>query len=273
MSEGGGDRLPREHPRLAGVPSAGAAPDADGPAHMGRERRQGAGPGRGLEGSGARARRTSSPWSCRRASAAASCSMAACWTEPPVTPATSATWSLVPDGHELPGHVRGVLESEASGTAIRHRTGLDPAEVGARGDPTGRTARRSGGRIGRQSPRSQAGGWWPAPLPSDSGSPSSRPPTRSSVGLPDSIIPWGPASCPPASALTAPSWVRPRWHGGPWAWTWGSDETGGAGGIGGGRAGHPSGTVADRTVSDETIRTRWLVATVPLPPPFPIPIW
>lgn len=34
-----------------------------------------------------------------------------------------------PDGHDLPGHVRGVLESEASGTAIRHRTGRDPADA------------------------------------------------------------------------------------------------------------------------------------------------
>ena len=32
-----------------------------------------------------------------------------------------------PDGTDLPGHVRGVLEAEASGTAIRHRTGA-PAE-------------------------------------------------------------------------------------------------------------------------------------------------
>jgi glucokinase len=35
-----------------------------------------------------------------------------------------------PGGYELPGHVRGVLEGEASGTAIRHRTGLDPTAAG-----------------------------------------------------------------------------------------------------------------------------------------------
>lgn len=34
---------------------------------------------------------------------------------------------VVPDGYELPGHVPGVLESEASGTAIAHRTGSPPA--------------------------------------------------------------------------------------------------------------------------------------------------
>ena len=33
-----------------------------------------------------------------------------------------------PDGHELPGHVRGVLEAEASGTAIAHHTGVTAKE-------------------------------------------------------------------------------------------------------------------------------------------------
>lgn len=35
-----------------------------------------------------------------------------------------------PEGHELPGHVRGVLEAEASGTAIAHHTGQPAAEAG-----------------------------------------------------------------------------------------------------------------------------------------------
>lgn len=34
---------------------------------------------------------------------------------------------VVPDGHELPGHVAGVLEGEASGTAIAHQTGSPAA--------------------------------------------------------------------------------------------------------------------------------------------------
>jgi glucokinase len=36
-----------------------------------------------------------------------------------------------PEGTELPGHVRGVLESEVSGTAIQFRTGRPPAEADA----------------------------------------------------------------------------------------------------------------------------------------------
>ncbi|MFQ5556937.1 MAG: ROK family protein, partial [Acidimicrobiales bacterium] len=35
-----------------------------------------------------------------------------------------------PDGHELAGHVRGVLEAEASGTAIAHHTGRPATEAG-----------------------------------------------------------------------------------------------------------------------------------------------
>ena len=38
---------------------------------------------------------------------------------------------VAPDGHDLPGHVRGVLEGEISGTAIRHRTGRPAAEADA----------------------------------------------------------------------------------------------------------------------------------------------
>ena len=34
-----------------------------------------------------------------------------------------------PDGTETPGHIRGVLEAEASGTAIAHRTGRPAAEA------------------------------------------------------------------------------------------------------------------------------------------------
>lgn len=36
-----------------------------------------------------------------------------------------------PEGTELPGHVRGVLEGEASGTAIAFRTGVPPSEASA----------------------------------------------------------------------------------------------------------------------------------------------
>lgn len=48
-----------------------------------------------------------------------------------------------PNGQELPGHVRGVLESEASGIAIRHRTGRAPADV----EPE--EIRRAGVLVGR----------------------------------------------------------------------------------------------------------------------------
>lgn len=48
-----------------------------------------------------------------------------------------------PDGTELAGHVRGVLEAEASGTAIAHRTGApaaeaSPTEIARAGTMTGR---------------------------------------------------------------------------------------------------------------------------------------
>ncbi len=39
---------------------------------------------------------------------------------------------VAPEGHELPGHVRGVLESEISGIAIRHHTGRPAVEADAR---------------------------------------------------------------------------------------------------------------------------------------------
>lgn len=48
-----------------------------------------------------------------------------------------------PEGTELPGHVRGVLEAEASGTAIAYRTGAPAAEA----PPAER--RRAGTMVGR----------------------------------------------------------------------------------------------------------------------------
>lgn len=48
-----------------------------------------------------------------------------------------------PDGHDLPGHVRGVLEAEASGTAIAHHTGL-PAN-----ESCTKTVARAGCLVGR----------------------------------------------------------------------------------------------------------------------------
>jgi glucokinase len=48
-----------------------------------------------------------------------------------------------PDGHDLPGHVRGVLEAEASGTAIAHHTGL-PAK-----ESCTKTVARAGCLVGR----------------------------------------------------------------------------------------------------------------------------
>lgn len=48
-----------------------------------------------------------------------------------------------PEGHDLPGHVRGVLEAEASGTAIAHHTGL-PAK-----ESCTKTVARAGCLVGR----------------------------------------------------------------------------------------------------------------------------
>ena len=48
-----------------------------------------------------------------------------------------------PEGTELPGHVRGVLEGEASGTAIAFRTGAPPSEASAS------ERRRVGTMVGR----------------------------------------------------------------------------------------------------------------------------
>ena len=48
-----------------------------------------------------------------------------------------------PEGTELPGHVRGVLEAEAGGIAIAHRTGAPPSEAGAD------ERRRAGTMVGR----------------------------------------------------------------------------------------------------------------------------
>ena len=48
-----------------------------------------------------------------------------------------------PEGTELPGHVRGVLEAEASGTAIAFRTGAPPSEASAS------ERRRAGTMVGR----------------------------------------------------------------------------------------------------------------------------
>jgi glucokinase len=53
-----------------------------------------------------------------------------------------------PEGTELPGHVRGVLESEVSGTAIRYRTGRPPAEADAvEIDRTGRLVGQAVGSV------------------------------------------------------------------------------------------------------------------------------
>ena len=58
---------------------------------VGRQRRQGARARRRLDRRGRRRGATTSAWSCRPASAAASCSTAGCSTAPTATPATSAT--------------------------------------------------------------------------------------------------------------------------------------------------------------------------------------
>ena len=88
---------------------------------------------------------TTSPWSCRPASAAASCSTAGCSTARDGNAGHIGHIIVEPDGHLCRCGTRGCLEAEASGTAIAAITGRPAAEAGARGRSSG-PARSSAGR-------------------------------------------------------------------------------------------------------------------------------
>ena len=91
MDRGGEHVSPLNIPAWRGFPLRARLAAHTGLPVVGRQRRQGARARRRLDRRGARRARLHRRWSCRPASAAASCSTAACSTAPAATPGTSAT--------------------------------------------------------------------------------------------------------------------------------------------------------------------------------------
>ena len=114
--------------------------------------------GEGWIGRGARRARLHRRWSCRPASAAASCSTAGSSTAPTATPGHIGHVIVEPDGRVCGCGARGCLEAEASGTAIARITGAPAGRGAARGARAHRHARRPRGRVGREPARPPARG-------------------------------------------------------------------------------------------------------------------
>ena len=136
-------RLAAQHPRVAGLPAAGAARRALRSAGVRRQRRQGARARRRLDRRRRRRVATTSRWSCRPASAAASCSTAGCSTATTATPATSATSSSSPTA-------RRAAAARAAASRPRRRaprSRASPARRPPRRRPRSRT--RTGTLVGR----------------------------------------------------------------------------------------------------------------------------
>ena len=141
MTAGGEHGVAGQHPGVAGLPAARPAGRAHRAADLRRQRRQGAGPRRGLGGRGAGASATTSPWWCRPGSAAASCSTAGCSTAPTATPATSATSSSSPTA-------TGAAAGPAAASRPRRRARPSPPSPGARPPrPAAEVRRRAPARL------------------------------------------------------------------------------------------------------------------------------
>ena len=177
MTRGGEHGVADQHPGVARLPAARPAGRARRPADVRRQRRQGAGPGRGLAGRGGRGAPTTSPWSCRPASAAASCSTAGCSTARDGNAGHIGHVIVEPDGRPVPVREPGLPR----GRGVGHRPSPPspagpPAEAGAARSSSA-PARSSAGRWPRWPTCSTcAWRWWPARWPSASASRSSPPP-------------------------------------------------------------------------------------------------
>ncbi len=128
MDAGGEHVSPLNIPAWRDVPAAGPPGRAHRAADVRRQRRQGARARRRLDRRGARRARTTSGWSCRPASAAASCSTAGSSTATPGNAGHIGHVIVEPDGHECGCGARGCLEAEASGHRDRahHRRARRP---------------------------------------------------------------------------------------------------------------------------------------------------
>ena len=168
MSSRRRDGEPAQHPRLARFPLRDRLADLTRAAGRGRQRRQGAGPRRGVAGCRPGSRTTIWPWWSRPASAAASCSTAGCSTVTDGNAGHIGHVVVEPDGRPCVCGGRGCLEAEASGTAIA----ADHRAARRRGRPDRcavAPAPWSGGRWPRWPTSSTSSWpWWPARWPSAS---------------------------------------------------------------------------------------------------------
>ena len=139
--------------------SVSAWPTLTGATDVRRQRREGAGAGRGVDRRGAGQRATIWRWSCRRGSVVGSSSTAACSTGRLGNAGHIGHVVVEPDGRPCVCGGRGCLEAEASGTAIAAVTGRPTG--GRRRPDGGRTdghAGRPGGRVGGDAARPRSGG-------------------------------------------------------------------------------------------------------------------
>ncbi len=124
---------------------------------------------------------------------------------------------VVPGGRLCACGAHGCLEAEVSGRSIAAITG----RPGGRGRPRcGRPQRppgRPGGGVGRQPARPVAWRWSRARSPWASAPRSSPPPRPRWIGRPGSVFRPTPGSSPPGWVPTDPLWVPPRWVAGEWA--------------------------------------------------------
>ncbi len=211
MTAGGARRVAAEHPCLAGLPAAGPTARRARPARHRRQRRQGPGPGRGVGGRGARASGTSSPWSCRPASAVGIVLDGRLLDGADGNAGHIGHVIVEPEGRACACGARGCLEAEASGTAIAARTGRAACRGPARGARAGRPARRAGPWHRSPTCSTCAWRWSPARWRSASATPFFAAATgrARALGSPRASR-RAPASCPPAWATTGRWSGRPR---------------------------------------------------------------
>ena len=130
MPPGGGRCRPSTSRPGATTPCGPGWPITWRPGHLRRQRRQGAGPGRGLAGGGPGGGRLPGHGGVHRGRGRGGGRRRPCWTGPRATPATSATSTWSPRAGRVDAAARGCLEAEASGTAIAEITGAPPAQAG-----------------------------------------------------------------------------------------------------------------------------------------------
>ena len=188
------------------------------PAGHRRQRRQGAGPRRGVAGGGSGHRQLSGHGGVHRRRWRHRARRPAARRRPAATPVTSATWWSSPTADRALAEARGCLEAEASGLSIESATG-HPAADGVR-------------RSGAEPERWSVGPWprWPTcsdlraggrgriGRPGLRGARSSTPPRRRSSSGPDSISRGRPGSSRPGSAPTGRWWGGRRGASGPGRW-------------------------------------------------------